>query len=466
MRRPTGLSLCLAAGTALTVSAALADGDAAESPDGPSLEDLLERIERLEQDKAQMADEMDELRTQVADDWLTEQRADEIRDLVSDVLADADTRSSLLQDGMTAGWDEHFFLASPDGRFRLQFDGLLQVRWLWNYHDEGDNYVSGFENTRTKFTLRGHVFSPDVQYLIRYNVARSGGGNGLQDAWIRYHLNDQLSVRFGQFKLPFNREELVRPGYQQAVERSLVSERLGIARSQGIELTWTPGDSRFAIMASDGGTDSFGLVGTAPANTPWSSVDSEWAFTARWEQLVAGSWDQFVQFTSPPGDPFALMWGIAGHAQRGEYTGAPSAGRDEDYWYGMTADVSVEFGGANLFGALIWQHYDTPNRDDFDVWGIVVQGGTYFTEKLEGFARFEYGHVEVDDFFFDFEDLWLLTIGTNYYFDGQDLKWSADIGFGFNAIDVSWNSDIAGWRVDQAGGDPQVVFRTQFQLMF
>jgi hypothetical protein len=54
MCRPAGRYLCLAAGTALTVSAALADGDAAESPDGPSLEDLLERIERLEQDKAEI----------------------------------------------------------------------------------------------------------------------------------------------------------------------------------------------------------------------------------------------------------------------------------------------------------------------------------------------------------------------------------------------------------------------------
>jgi hypothetical protein len=436
MRRHAGLYLCLV--TLLAVSAAFADGDAADSPDGPSLEDLLERIEQLEQDKARMADEIDELRTEVEDDWLTEQRADEIRNLVSDVLADADTRSSLLQDGMTAGWDEHFFLASPDGRF-----------------------------TRTKFTLRGHVFSPDVQYLIRYNVARSGGGTGLQDAWVRYHLNDQLSVRFGQFKLPFNREELVRPGYQQAVERSLVNERLNIKRSQGIELTWTNRNSRAALMASDGGTDSFGLVGTAPANTPWSQPDVDWAFTGRWEQLVAGSWDQFVQFTSPPGDPFALMWGVAGHVQRGEYTGDFTGGlRDEDYWFGLTADVSAEFGGANLFAALIWQYYDTPQRDVFNVWGLVVQGGTYFTEKLEGFARFEYGHVEVDEFFIDFEDLWLLTIGANYYIDGQDLKFTADIGFGFNPIDVSWNSDIAGWRVDALDGDPQVVFRTQFQLMF
>ena len=219
MRRHAGLCLSVAAGTVLTATAARADGDAAAPAEKPSLEELLERVERLEQDKAEMADEIDELRAQVGDDWLTERRADEIRSLVADVLADADTRSSLLQDGMTAGWDEHFFLASPDGRFRLQIDGLLQVRYIWNYHDEGDNFISGFENTRTRLTLRGHVFSPDITYLIRGDYARNGGQDTLQDAWVRYHLNDQLSVRFGQFKVPFNREELVGPMYQQAVER-------------------------------------------------------------------------------------------------------------------------------------------------------------------------------------------------------------------------------------------------------
>jgi hypothetical protein len=385
---------------------------------------------------------------------------------VSDVLADADTRSSLLQDGMTAGWDEHFFLASPDGRFRLQVDGLLQPRWIWNYHDQPDEYVYGWELARTKLTFRGHVFSPDIQYLIRTNVERSGGSLDLQDAWVRYHLDDQLSVRFGQFKVPFNREELVRPGYQQAVERSLVNEGLNIGRSQGIELTWTSRSSRFAVMLSDGGEDNFGgfnIIGTRPANTPWSAADVDWAVAARWEQLVAGSWDQFVQFTSPPGDPFGLMWGIAGHVQKGKHTGAPSFARDEDNWFGLTADVSAEFGGANLFGALVYQYFDDAQFGIFNVWGFVIQGGTYFTEKLEGFARFEYGDVDSD---FSFTDLYVLTIGANYYIDGQDLKLSADIGFGFDEVDSAWDSDLAGWRVDGPGADPQVVFRTQFQLMF
>ena len=52
---------------------------------------------------AELKDTVAELKAASDDDWLTERRAQEIRGLVEDVLADADTRASLLQDGMTAG---------------------------------------------------------------------------------------------------------------------------------------------------------------------------------------------------------------------------------------------------------------------------------------------------------------------------------------------------------------------------
>ena len=57
-------------------------------------------------------------------------------------------------------------------------------------------------------------------------------------------------------------------------------------------------------------------------------------------------------------------------------------------------------------------------------------------------------------------------MGGNYYFDGHDAKWSADIGFGLSQIESAWDSNIAGWRSDAAGSEPQVVIRTQLQLLF
>ena len=63
---------------------------------------------------------IDQLEAKQNDNWLTEHRADEIRGLVQDVLADADTRASLLAQGVTAGYDNGAVISSADGNWSLR----------------------------------------------------------------------------------------------------------------------------------------------------------------------------------------------------------------------------------------------------------------------------------------------------------------------------------------------------------
>ncbi len=463
-------------------------GTRVEPPAGngqPTLGELLQRIESLEGDKSRMQGEIDELRVRAGGDWLTEHRAQEIRAIVGDVLADADTRASLLQDEMTAGWSNHFYLASPDGRFRLQIEGQMQFRWVWSYHDqvdgavEPDRHRSGFELTRTKLGFRGHLFSRDLTYFVRGVFFRSfvdppedDGNFVLEDAWVRYHLDDRFSLRFGQFKLPFNRERLVSSAKQLAVERSLVNESLNIGRSQGLELMYLDGPTRINVAISDGGADNVAggvFVEGDPSNSPALAVGlAEFAVTARIESLLKGSWEQFDDFTSPPGEASGLLLGAAVHFQSGE---SGSAFDEEDEWIAVTADASFEWGGANAFAAFSYHFIDDkkpgvlPAFGHVKTWGIVVQGGAFFSSKFEAFGRFEFGNLDFD-FFLPITDLMLFTVGGNYYFDGHDVKLTADIGVGINIVDFGWDSDLAGWRLDSTGAEPQVVSRIQFQMLF
>ena len=59
-------------------------------------------IEELRQMVVDLQSEVSDLKNQ-DDAWLTAQRADQVRDLVHDMLADADTRSSLQGSGIAAG---------------------------------------------------------------------------------------------------------------------------------------------------------------------------------------------------------------------------------------------------------------------------------------------------------------------------------------------------------------------------
>ncbi len=457
--------LVLAGGLAVRAAGAPEDAAPLIPPaPPPTIEDLLRRVEGLEGDKARMQDQIDELRAQAGEDWLTQERAAQVRAIVADVLADAETRASLMQDGLTAGWSEHFFLASPDGRFKLQLEGQLQTRWIWNYHNEVDRYQYGFDNPLTRLTFSGHVFNPGLTYRIQSNFSNLGGGGDLQDAWIRWQLDDNWAVRAGQFRVPFTREELVDESRQQAVDRSLVNESLNLGRSQGIELFYEGGPWRWALAVIDAGEDNIGgggFVGARPANTPWfTPALGEYSFATRIEHLAAGRWEQFDQFTSPPGDEFAMMVGAAGYVFQGSYGDL----RLEEFWLAGTVDLSLQFGGANLFGSVTYDYLDDPQSGFVNVLGAVVQGGAYFSPKFEAFARVEYG-------FFDFQvvevaDLWVLTMGGNYYFDGQDVKLTADFGFGISQITQAWNAELAGWRAENFGADPQVVVRVQLQLLF
>ena len=78
---------------------------------------------------AELKQELAELKQQNGQDWLTEQRSSEIRGIVQDVLADADTRTSLQSSGAMAGYNNGFFLASPDGNFSLKVGGHRSRSW-------------------------------------------------------------------------------------------------------------------------------------------------------------------------------------------------------------------------------------------------------------------------------------------------------------------------------------------------
>ncbi len=485
--RALGLAGLLAAAAAATPAPAAAAAGAAPPDRLEELARLRERVEAARDAGDELRRELRDLREIHRSERIGDRRAAAIRAMVSEAAADAGSRSSLLGGGFSAGWDGGFYLEDPEGRFRLDIGAHAQFRFLVNKQQRvfNDRTRVGFEQTRTRLMLRGHVFTPDLQYFVQVDPTRNEriadrqdpaanlptGLFYLEEAWVRYRIAPRWFVRFGQFKLPFNREELVDPSRQLAVERSLVNESLNLGRSQGIELQWRGETERFDLAIHDGATDDIGgtlrvgLVDPEPrVNSNALNPDAEWAVAARFESLLAGSWRQFDDFTSPPGDDFGLLVGLAGHAYKTESTGAatgtPGNERDENRWYGATADVSVELGGGSLFGSVIYQYLDT--RPQFEIYSVVLQGAAYIHREHELFLRWEWGQIDnVAQ-----ADLNVFVGGWNWYVDGHDLKLTVDFGFAESIIDLIWTSTVAGFRRDFRGDEHQWVIRSQFQLGF
>ncbi len=439
-------------------------------------------IDALRSEVTDLKQRVSHLETGTDENWLTERRAEEIRCLVEDVLADADTRASLLQDGMTAGWDKHFFLQSADGNWRLRLRGQLQIRYVFNNAMNQDqaavaapDSMYGFEVRRAKVKFDGHVVDPSWYYNVSLAVDHDTFGDGnfeVEDAFFRKSFDNGVTVWGGQYKVEFNREELTSSSAQQAVDRSLVNEFFNLDRSQGVMVQYT-GD-RFRLWGAymDGAANRWGGfdLTAAPAN----------AFTGRIDWLAAGNWKQFKDPQGWKGQDFGAMVGAAIHYQQSKY-GMLNAGpgpfstarTDRLAW---TIDAGVEGDGWNVFAYVVGNHLsdNAIGSASADQIGIVVQGAYMLTDKWDVYGRYEWGDLDdnsspsVISTTPGLSNISIITLGTNYYFAKHAAKWTTDIGFGLDPIPVSRGTGV-GWRTD-AGiptpSDGQFVFRTQFQLLF
>ena len=468
---------------------------AAEDPNGSAdrtnsiLESIQAELQIVRSENQQMKEEIDVLRAESQDDWLTEQRAEAIKGLVTDVLADADTRASLVGNGLMAGWSDDFFLASADGRFMLRIGALMQNRFLYDHRSfesdqEGDRSVYGFETTTARLNLAGHLFGKDIQYRFELGYGRTDPhqfagpatpfGTRVYEAWVRQRLTDEIGVKVGLFRAPFTRETLVYEGRQLLVDRSSVDYRMGMGRVMGIQLDYVTDHMRGMFSYNSGSGALFTQLANEERVPPWSysSEGMEYSFQGRLEFLLAGEWSQFRQFTSPPDQEFGMMVGVAGTAMASERTGGGNV--DKAKVYGGTADISVMFGGANLFAAFIYeQELDVaPTLPKIDWIAFVVQGGIYLDSKTEFFARYQWGGPETvetrNNATNPFGSVYSIAqIGLNYYIDGQDVKLTIDGGLSFNPLNDLSAINQTGWLPGPPDEhNAQFLIRTQLQLMF
>jgi hypothetical protein len=432
------------AGSAAALLALLACGGralgrAAPEADRADRAELARRLEALEA-------RIDRLRSAPGDRWLNERRADGIRALVGDVLADADTRRSLLSSDPVAGYDDGFFIASADGQFKLEISGQVQVRYVYNrQHDSPtDDVRSGFESRRTKVKFGGYVLGPDVAFTIGTAFNRSDGTLRIQGANVRFALTPRLKLLVGRARPPLLREEEVSSKRQLAVERSLVARAFGQVRSAGVMLRYRGERARIAAGISD---TSSGLF-----------ADEGWRVSSRAELLLAGDWDAIEDFSSFPGQETTVVLG-AGALYRDDDRADPL--EPDMTVVRWTADLSVELGGSNLFAAIVGNHIDEAGDRRRDQLGVVVQGGLFVTDDLELYARYEWGDADGGA-----PDLSVVSAGFNLFIHGHALKWTTDVGYGLNEVGAFWASSGAGWRRDGQGEDGQLVVRVQMQLLF
>jgi len=405
--------------------------------------------------KAQIA----ELKASQGDTWLTEQRAAEIRGIVTDVLADADTRSSLQGSGAGAGYNGGFFLSSADGNYSMKLNVLEQVRWTFNNRNDatfGEDQTWGFENKRTRLTFGGNMVDSTWSYKVAYYFAYSndvefdGDSPVLADAYVAKDLGNGLSLTVGQFKLPFSGEYGTDAGNLQFNDYSTISNAFADGYGQGLMFTYSADAFRAAVAYVN-------ALRETNAEFDLGSPSDEYALTGRAEFKLSGTWDQFNNAMSFRGEEMGVLIGAGVNWADSNTAGAGDI-------FGATVDVTVDFGGANVMGAFYWDNNDDAGAGE-NPYGFTLQGGVFVSDDWEVVARFEYGDADTDA---DDNGFSTLTFGANWYMAQNTAKLGLNFGYAFDEIGGVWGGVASGnnWLDDADGEDGQWLIQAQMSFSF
>ncbi len=200
-------------GAAIGIAALAVGGTAAAHPD-ESLDRLHAEVAELNARLDRQGAELGVLRRERGEEGLTAARAAQIRAIVSDVLADSERRTAFAAEGAVAGYDRGFFIASPDGLFKLVVNAQMQARWAMSRlttrslaqlnagtiqapasgpltTPPGGTEIRGvqgpvgrapqtvartargFEMRDMKLSFSGHVVDPSWQYFVMFNDGRT-----------------------------------------------------------------------------------------------------------------------------------------------------------------------------------------------------------------------------------------------------------------------------------------------------
>jgi phosphate-selective porin OprO and OprP len=453
IHRATRVFLCPLVLAVFTAGAWAQDGEASET------EQLRAELDALRAEVTELKKQQND-----GDTWLDERRAEEVKALVREVIADADQRASLHGGSMGITDDGTIRLLSSDGSFEMRIGGQLQLRGIGSVFtddDASDNRDEfGFQIARAKLTFDGHVADPRLTYHVKLSAKRDSGKQTLEEATLGYDLGGGFGVVVGRNKLPFLRSEMVSFTKLLAVDRAAVTEFFTLDRAEKLQVNYAGDWLRAAAAFSDGGDTDATDFGEDPV---------EFALTGRADVKLAGSWKQAKDITAWPDDEMGLFLGVAGHHENGD----GNNGRDYDY-SAYTLDALFNYRGGSLLAAFTHGFVDGDRNDGVDnrqPYGILVEGGYHVSKKLEPFARWEY----LDPDAAGTEPIQIVTAGANYYFRKHNLKFTGDVVYVYEgAFDTSTDTIGPGNNPFSSGlglseyksGEDLVVFRSQIQLLF
>lgn len=475
-------------------------------------------------DATDVAAELKALKTRIAEleaknneNWLTEERATQIKSLVQEVIADARTRGNFA-DGVDVGYKpgEGIFIGTTDKRTSISIGGFAQVRYTFAQHnayngrtlpsrggttastpDDPAN-ASGFDIRRARISVGGNVFSEDITFKLEGDFYGSAtGAFTVTDAWIGYKFNDQFRIRAGSFKVPFAKAELTSDTSLSFMERPEVLSPFNSQRALGFSLF---GDIikdtlAYELNMNDGqGTNTLRRVDTVASSSgttnPTANLDNRLSYYGRMQWAGSGSLRDFRDEADMRDNNSAFIWMLgaaAGFESQNASNSAFPSPQTGTTVPGLSTNNSAGFTNYTLNGDLYRGTVDWSAK--WQGWSFVT--AAYFQQVNHNpgnNASLPSGYGTKDSFFqhayYGQVSYMLLpkklelaaraglllteggpnigeyySIGANYYLFGQNAKIQTDVTY-------SPESAYTDAAASQLQNTHNISFRVQLQLKF
>jgi phosphate-selective porin OprO/OprP len=308
-----------------------------------------------------------------------------------------------------------FEFATTDHRFSLAIGTRLQFLFTNStYNAGGPADTSSFRIRRAKIYFNGHALLPDLIYKVQIDLAASPI---LNDAYIDWEHFSRAQVWVGQYKVPFNRQQIASTAYLQLVDRAITDQTFSPGRDIGITLHNTPTKE---LVEYDVGVYN----GNGPNTT--SNDGTGFLYVGR---IVLYPLGPFSYYTEPDYEMTpSLKYGV-GFAYNLNSNAQITTTETANVKTG-TIDIVVKFHGVSLIVGLFQRntnpnHTATPAADIVSTGeGINTQASVFvIPRQLEFSGRYAWINPDKQ---VSHDDQMEVGVGMNVYFIDNRLKFQTD----------------------------------------
>jgi hypothetical protein len=372
--------------------------------------------------------------------------------------------------------DSTFYL-----KMNVRFQNLMEHSWTFDNDDLGSigGHSSQFLVRRSRLKFGGWAYSPKVNYKLELGLSNRdiGGGSGSEfnraaniilDAYVDWNFYKGFSIRFGQGKLPGNRERVISSSNLQFVDRSQLNSRFNIDRDIGLMLTHKhtlTGDfiliEKIAVSQGEGRNVTAGNFGASE-------------YTFRLEALPFGAFQSkgdyvgsAIKRESKPKLAIGLTYDINNQAARergnlGSFIimdGTP--GKTLKTFF---ADLMFKYQG---FSSMIEYVNKSPEGNDPILYSDISEGilGEYYTGSA---INVQAGYMFKNNFEIAGR---VTTINADLGVDNDDTRYTLGLSKFIVGHNLKVQTDFTYRSLATQGDDIDIVndrfnWRTQFELQF